>query len=86
MSSLPSGWDVDPPAAKEKAPRAPELTMVQVRDHIFRLKVGDRAIFAYPVSQRRFSQIVRRSRETWPELSERQFELTREGTYVRRVK
>ena len=86
MGSLPSGWDVDPPAAKEIAPRTPELTTVQVRDHIFRLKMGDRAIFAYPVSQRRFSQIVRRAKETWPELSERQFELTREGTYVRRIK
>ena len=86
MISLPRGWAVDPPAAKESAPRAPELTKVQVRDHIFCLKVNDRAIFAYPVSQRRFSQIVRRAKETWPELSERQFELTREGTYVRRTK
>ena len=86
MISLPRGWAVDPPAAKEREPRVPELTMVQVRDHIFCLKVHDRAIFAYPVSQRRFSQIVRRAKETWPELSERQFELTREGTYVRRTK
>ena len=86
MKRLPSGWVVDPPAIKESAPRLPELTKVQVRDHIFCLKVGDRAIFAYPVSQRRFSQIVRRAKETWPQLSERQFELTREGTYVRRNK
>ena len=80
---LPNRWDVDPPAAKKSAP---ELTAEEVRDHIFGLKVGDRVIFAYPVSQRRFSQIVRRAKETWPELSERQFELTREGTYVRRTK
>jgi hypothetical protein len=86
MKSLPRGWDVDPPAVKKSALRVPELTMEQVRSHIFCLKVGDRAIFAYPVSQRRFSQIVRRARETWPELSARQFELTREGTYVRRTK
>jgi hypothetical protein len=86
MKSLPRNWDVDPPAAKESAPRVPELTMEQVRSHIFCLKVGDRAIFAYPVSQRRFSQIVRRAKEAWPGLSNRQFELTREGTYVRRTK